>query len=63
MNNLPSRADACPDCGVDVLAPQDGVRCPACFDQYLYSLDVGFLARDSRGSPRVLTSPHTGLAA
>ena len=43
MNLYPVASNFCSDCGsaVDLQASEE--RCPACFERYLYDLDVGFL--------------------
>lgn len=43
MNSQPVRGDFCSDCGAAVELHGHETRCPACFEQYLYSLDAGFL--------------------
>ncbi len=43
MRNLPVQSDSCEDCGLPAIEHEGANRCPACFDQHLYSLDVGFL--------------------
>jgi hypothetical protein len=35
--------DSCSDCGTALEHHDEGQRCPACFDRYLYGLDAGFL--------------------
>lgn len=43
MTSQPAPNDLCSDCGT-VVGPHYGdARCPACFDSYLYGIDVGFL--------------------
>lgn len=43
MTNLPAHTDLCDDCGLPAVHDQDASRCPSCFEQHLYSLDIGFL--------------------
>jgi hypothetical protein len=35
--------ETCEDCGTALIHADEGSRCPACFDEHLYSLDAGFL--------------------
>jgi hypothetical protein len=43
MNAYPAPNDLCSDCGAEVEPHYGDIRCPACFDQHLYSIDAGFL--------------------
>jgi len=43
MSSYPSPNDLCSDCGSQIEPHAGEARCPACFDNYLYDLDVGFL--------------------
>lgn len=43
MEYAPMSGDACGECGTQSLVSDSADRCPACFDKYLYDLDVGFL--------------------
>jgi hypothetical protein len=43
MEYAPMRGDACSECGSQSLVSDTADRCPACFDRYLYGVDVGFL--------------------
>jgi hypothetical protein len=41
--NQPAPSDLCSDCGTEIEPHAGEARCPACFDNYLYGIDVGFL--------------------
>lgn len=43
MSSQPVLSDLCSDCGTSVESHAGDTRCPACFDKYLYDIDVGFL--------------------
>ncbi len=43
MTSYPAPNDLCSDCGTEIEPHSGEIRCPACFDNYLYSIDVGFL--------------------
>ena len=43
MNSQPAPSDLCSDCGNEIEPHAGDARCPACFDNYLYGVDVGFL--------------------
>jgi hypothetical protein len=41
--NHPVRNDLCSDCGTQIELHDGDARCPACFDNYLREIDIGFL--------------------
>jgi hypothetical protein len=41
--NHPVLSDTCSDCGAAIELHDGDERCPACFEQYLYDIDAGFL--------------------
>jgi hypothetical protein len=43
MTSQPAPNDLCSDCGTEIEPHVGEARCPACFDNYLYGIDVGFL--------------------
>lgn len=43
MTSHPAPSDLCSDCGTEIEPHAGEARCPACFDNYLYGIDVGFL--------------------
>jgi hypothetical protein len=43
VEHLPATGAACGECGSHSIVSDSADRCPACFDKYLYDLDVGFL--------------------
>ena len=43
MTSHPAPSDLCSDCGSEIEPHSGDARCPACFDDYLHSIDVGFL--------------------
>lgn len=43
MTSQPAPNDLCNDCGTSIEPHAGDARCPACFDKYLYDIDVGFL--------------------
>jgi hypothetical protein len=43
MSSYPAPSDLCSDCGTEIEPHTGDARCPACFDKYLYDIDVGFL--------------------
>jgi hypothetical protein len=43
LTTQPARPDLCSDCGTAIDHHHGEERCPACFDKYLFDLDVGFL--------------------
>jgi len=43
MTSQPAPSDLCNDCGTAIEPHAGHARCPACFDNYLYGIDVGFL--------------------
>ena len=43
MTSQPAPSDLCSDCGTAIEPHAGEARCPACFDNYLYGIDVGFL--------------------
>ena len=43
MTSYPAPSDLCSDCGTTIELHSGDARCPACFDTYLYGVDVGFL--------------------
>jgi hypothetical protein len=43
MTSQPAPSDLCSDCGSEIEPHVGEARCPACFDNYLYGIDVGFL--------------------
>ncbi len=43
MTSHPAPSDLCSDCGTAIEPHPGEARCPACFDNYLYGIDVGFL--------------------
>jgi hypothetical protein len=43
MSSVPAPSDLCSDCGTEIEPHIGEARCPACFDNNLYSIDVGFL--------------------
>jgi hypothetical protein len=43
MTSQPAPSDLCNDCGTSIEPHAGEARCPACFDKYLYDIDVGFL--------------------
>jgi hypothetical protein len=43
MTSHPAPSDLCSDCGTSIEPHAGDARCPACFDTYLYGIDVGFL--------------------
>ena len=43
MTSQPAPSDLCSDCGSEIESHVGEARCPACFDNYLYGIDVGFL--------------------
>jgi hypothetical protein len=43
MTSVPAPTDLCSDCGTEIEPHYGDVRCPACFDEHLYSVDAGFL--------------------
>jgi hypothetical protein len=43
MTSQPAPSDHCSDCGTSIEPHTGDARCPACFDKYLYDIDVGFL--------------------
>jgi hypothetical protein len=43
MTSYPAPSDLCSDCGAEIEPHAGEARCPACFDTYLYGIDVGFL--------------------
>ena len=43
MNAYPAPNDLCSECGTEIEPHFGDVRCPACFDKHLFSVDAGFL--------------------
>jgi hypothetical protein len=43
MTSHPAPSDLCSDCGTEIEPHAGDARCPACFDKYLYDIDVDFL--------------------
>jgi hypothetical protein len=43
MTSQPAPSDLCSDCGASIEPHAGDARCPACFDEYLYGVDAGFL--------------------